>query len=118
MTTTAAASSGTSKNKNKLGLCIVGCGQIATHHVAAIANKLKGNIILRALCDPSDERRQVLRTLPESINLFEKKEDDLTTTLLPPREFNSLDELIAADDDDDDDLLFFSSKIDIIFILS
>lgn len=45
----------------ELGLAIVGCGQIVTHHLSAIASLQK--FVVRALCDPSSERRQVIQDL-------------------------------------------------------
>jgi hypothetical protein len=91
----------TKTTTNKFGLAIVGCGQIATHHLDAISSRLQGKIVLRGLCDPSAERRTVLASLPSSIKLFESGDD--------PKQFRTLDDLIADSD-------FFSPAIDIIFI--
>jgi UDP-N-acetyl-2-amino-2-deoxyglucuronate dehydrogenase len=48
-------------NELELGLAIVGCGQIVTHHLAAIASLQ--TFVVRALCDPSRERRRVIQDL-------------------------------------------------------
>ena len=42
----------------RMGLAIVGCGQIVTHHLEAITATRAYEV--RALCDPSVERRQVI----------------------------------------------------------
>eukprot|EP00980_Cylindrotheca_fusiformis_P002640 scaffold618_cov130-Cylindrotheca_fusiformis.AAC.44 len=84
-----------------LGLAVVGCGQIATHHLEAIASRLHGKIVLRALCDPSEERRTVVASLPASKQLLEK--DDA------PKQYSLMDGLFA-------DSEFFHSSIDILFI--
>lgn len=81
------------------GLSVVGCGQIATHHLEAIASRLKGNVVLRALVDPSVERRNAIANLPASKQIME---DD-------PREYSVLDDLIA-------DSEFLATSVDIIFI--
>ena len=93
----------TSRDK-PLGLAIIGCGQIATHHLDAIASKLQGKISLRALCDPSAERRSVLANLPSSLILSGNEAGGN-----PPEQFDALDNLIA-------NTKFLSSAIDIIFI--
>jgi UDP-N-acetyl-2-amino-2-deoxyglucuronate dehydrogenase len=82
------------------GLAVVGCGQIVTHHLEAISSRLQKKIILRALCDPSAERRNAIASLPASRKLIEDDE---------PKQYNALDELIG-------DSEFFASSIDIIFI--
>ena len=53
--------------KQQLGLAIVGCGQIVTHHLEALSST---NITfqVRALCDPSAERRQVILNLARSLH--------------------------------------------------
>lgn len=81
------------------GLAVVGCGQIATHHMDAIASRLERSIQLRALCDPSEERRNVLATLPSCQKLGANE----------VKQFATMDDLIADKD-------FLESSIDIIFI--
>ena len=88
--------------KEILGIAIVGCGQIATHHVDAIACKLTGKICIRAFCDPSEERRNVLLNLSKTNNLLDNE-------LISPRQYGSFDDLLK-------DESFFSSNIDIVFI--
>lgn len=88
--------------KEILGIAIVGCGQIATHHVDAIACKLTGKICIRAFCDPSEERRNVLLNLSKTNNLLDNES-------IPPRQYGSFDHLLK-------DESFFSSNIDIVFI--
>jgi UDP-N-acetyl-2-amino-2-deoxyglucuronate dehydrogenase len=56
-----ADSSPISMPTGELGLAIVGCGQIVTHHLFAIASLQK--FVVRALCDPSSERREVIQNL-------------------------------------------------------
>jgi predicted dehydrogenase len=90
----------TASSSPPLGLAIVGCGQIVTHHLAAIASLMKGveasetsdsncnaSMELRALCDPSAERRQTIVELPASQSLL--------STTQPPAQYTTLDELIA-----------------------
>lgn len=63
-------------------LAIVGCGQIVTHHSIALAT-LNGFEVV-ALCDPSSERRRIIRDLlPQSL-----------TPVAPPAEFDTLDHLL------------------------
>ncbi|CAJ1938884.1 unnamed protein product [Cylindrotheca closterium] len=86
---------------SKFGLVVVGCGQIATHHMDAIASRLgDGAIQLRALCDPSEERRNVLANLPSSQKLSSNE---------TVKQYSTFDDLIADSD-------FFQQTIDIIFI--
>src|SRR6476469_6999627 len=77
-----------------IGLAIVGCGQIVTHHLAAIssiattaASDSKIRIELRALCDPSAERRRVIAELPAS--------EDLLADQQQPAQYSTLDDLLA-----------------------
>jgi len=53
----------TASDDAPLGLAIVGCGQIVTHHVEAMASLSSSKIVVRALCDPSDKRREVIEAL-------------------------------------------------------
>ena len=82
------------------GLAVVGCGQIATHHLDAIASRLQGKLFLRALIDPSAERRNVLTNLPSSKSLLVDG---------APKQYDTMDTLFEDTD-------FFSSAVDIIFI--
>ena len=87
-----------------LGLAIVGCGQIVTHHLEAIASRLQGRVVLRALCDPSEERRSVIQTLPFTSSLLfssSSSKESLAT-------FDSLDQLISNTE--------IFANVDIIFI--
>lgn len=86
-------------DKVVFGLALVGCGQIATHHMDAIALRLQGNISLRALCDPSKERRNVLANLPSTRQIGGGN----------IKEYDALDDLTGDEG-------FFQSSIDIIFI--
>jgi len=64
-------------------IAIVGCGQIVTHHIVALA-ALGGTVEVVALCDPSAERRRIIGDL-------------LPQSLIPaslPAEFASLDDLL------------------------
>jgi predicted dehydrogenase len=102
-----------------LGLAIVGCGQIVTHHLAAMASLVTQTatgeaasiaaaddhnstpvIELRALCDPSAERRQVIAELPASQCLIGPQ---------PPKQYTSMDDLL-------NDASMFADCIDIVFI--
>ena len=85
-----------------LGLAIVGCGQIVTHHLEAIASRLQGRVVLRALCDPSEERRSVIQDLPFTSSLLSTSPKETLATV------DSLDQLISNTE------LF--AKVDIIFI--
>mmetsp|Transcript_32444 Transcript_32444/g.78780 ORF Transcript_32444/g.78780 Transcript_32444/m.78780 type:complete len:406 (-) Transcript_32444:204-1421(-) len=83
---------------SKFGLVVVGCGQIATHHMDAIGSRLDSSIQLRALCDPSQERRNVLANLPSSQKISNEA----------VKQYSTLDDLIADSD--------CFQAIDIIFI--
>ena len=83
---------------DRLGLAIVGCGQIVTHHLDAIASE--GKFLIRALCDPSPERRKVINELPSVASLVDSAS--------PPKHFDFLDGLILDKD------LF--AAIDVLFI--
>ena len=67
-------------------LVIVGCGQIVTHHCAALGALPPSTFTIVALVDPSVERRQVIRT-----QVREKSPHLLES---PPTECNSLDALL------------------------
>ena len=61
--------------KQSLNVACIGCGQIVTHHVEAMATSssshLSANkIVIRALCDPSKERRQVIEQLASNHKLL------------------------------------------------
>lgn len=84
-------------SKVSLGLAIVGCGQIVTHHLAAMASlqskrseddePIHQPIKLLALCDPSAERREIIAELPASRTLGSSKQSI--------SQYSSLDELVA-----------------------
>jgi UDP-N-acetyl-2-amino-2-deoxyglucuronate dehydrogenase len=71
----------------ELGLAIVGCGQIVTHHLEAMAKLQK--FAVRALCDPNLERRRVIQDLPA----FAVANTN-TNTSCSPAHFESLQDLI------------------------
>jgi UDP-N-acetyl-2-amino-2-deoxyglucuronate dehydrogenase len=107
MSSSAAAAAAANNNdsaqeqqRRRLGLAIVGCGQIVTHHLGAIASELEGKYVVRALCDPSATRRTILGEL---IAL-----GDSSSQPQSPAQFNTLQELIA-----DEKVL---DSVDIIFI--
>jgi predicted dehydrogenase len=103
----------TDTHRTTFGLAIVGCGQIATHHLDAIASRLQGKVVLRALCDPSAERRAVLANLSSSRQLLPLLDDgdgENFSSPCPPNQYNDMDELIFQDMDR------FNTEIDIIFI--
>jgi len=52
----------------EIGLAIVGCGQIVTHHCKALG--AVGNIRIKALCDPSQKRRDIIRQICQDENLL------------------------------------------------
>jgi UDP-N-acetyl-2-amino-2-deoxyglucuronate dehydrogenase len=72
---------------DSLGLAIVGCGQIVTHHLSAIASLQK--FVVRALCDPSSERRQVIQDL-----LPNSTDSSPAAAAVPVSHFESLQDLI------------------------
>uniref|UniRef100_A0A7S3DMI0 Gfo/Idh/MocA-like oxidoreductase N-terminal domain-containing protein n=1 Tax=Entomoneis paludosa TaxID=265537 RepID=A0A7S3DMI0_9STRA len=78
------------------GLAIVGCGQIVTHHLDAIAalsknqDASRASIQVRALCDPSAERRAVLANLP-AVSVLSS---DTTTAIA---QYETVQELIQDD---------------------
>ena len=69
--------------EQEIGIAIVGCGQIVTHHCKALS--AVKNVRVEALCDPSNERRQVIRTLCQEYDI-------LSSTL---SEYNTLDDLLS-----------------------
>lgn len=86
-------------NEAPLGLAIVGCGQIVIHHVEAIASCLKKKLVVRALCDPWQERRRVIYDLQQELRL------DTNESV---SQYNTLNELIQ------DNQVF--DTVDVIFI--
>ena len=72
-------------NEKTIGIAIVGCGQIVTHHCKALSQIQ--NVSVRALCDPSKERRDVIHQLCEQYQLIEQKQTTLT-------QYHSLQELL------------------------
>ena len=93
---TASAHSHNSSRTPPLGLAIVGCGQIVTHHLAAMASLRlpKAAFVVRALCDPSAARRLVIEQVCRSAGLLLETNDDGSTTT--PGHLESLAELMAA----------------------
>lgn len=90
-----------------LGLAIVGCGQIVTHHVEALSAKIGSEtVIVRALCDPSVDRRAIIRELP--FVRAHRAHSAVTESSIV--ECNSLEELITRHRD------LLDERIDIIFI--
>ena len=79
-----------------LGLAIIGCGQIVTHHLEAMISDRKFEVV--ALCDPSVDRREILSRLSAVHEL----------TVSPPAQFDTLQDLIL-----DNDVM---AKVDVIFI--
>lgn len=79
----------------QINLAIVGCGQIVTHHCKALA--ALGRIHVKALCDPSQERRQVIRDLCKEHSLIEDK----------LCEYESLDDLLNDSTESDECELIF-----------
>eukprot|EP00978_Attheya_sp_CCMP212_P030811 scaffold114580_cov45-Attheya_sp.AAC.3 len=75
----------------KLRLAIVGCGQIVVHHVAALTVTKEFEVV--ALCDPSAERRRIIRHECRTIII---PSNDVLNTNDHVQEFDSLDELLAA----------------------
>ena len=69
------------------GVAIVGCGQIMTHHVAAMAAS-GAALRVRALCDPSPARRAVIRELVAASGLADAPAAALA-------EFDGLDGLLS-----------------------
>jgi predicted dehydrogenase len=119
-----------------LGIAIVGCGQIVTHHVAALLrinndnnnnddNNKNNNhddenrisFQVRALCDPSAERRQIIEKEVCGGVVVEIEGNETTTTTSPPppsppprpNQYDTLKDLIA-------DTTTLHHQIDIIFI--
>ena len=94
------------ESPNVFGLAIIGCGQIATHHVEAMAcPEMLGKICLRALVDPSTDRRTVLAQASLSSQLWQQEKQQQQQS---PKEFDSLENLIADKE--------CMSLVDILFI--
>ncbi|GKY90603.1 hypothetical protein MPSEU_000033900 [Mayamaea pseudoterrestris] len=89
-------------SSSPVGLAIVGCGQIVTHHLAAIASltavenessdfdgtkNSNVKMEIRALCDPSAKQRQAIAELPASQSLL--------SACKQPNQYALLNELIA-----------------------
>jgi UDP-N-acetyl-2-amino-2-deoxyglucuronate dehydrogenase len=95
-------------NPAVLGLAIVGCGQIVTHHLEAMAAALPGKMQLRALCDPSQERRRIIEELVHQNN---DDNNNYASSLLSGgpsiRHFDTLDDLLSPSE---------SHGIDVIFV--
>mmetsp|Transcript_30593 Transcript_30593/g.57300 ORF Transcript_30593/g.57300 Transcript_30593/m.57300 type:complete len:378 (-) Transcript_30593:50-1183(-) len=68
----------------ELNVAIVGCGQIVTHHVTALAGA--GGYHVMALCDPSADRRKIIQELCVERNV--------ASAANPPAEFSTLEELL------------------------
>jgi UDP-N-acetyl-2-amino-2-deoxyglucuronate dehydrogenase len=106
--------------KSTIGLAIVGCGQIVTHHLSAIimdgatsssSSQQQQPFCIRALVDPNPDRRQViLRNYYRNANegsMMCRQDDDGESILL----LNSLEELANNQHMD-----FLENQIDVIFI--
>ncbi|CAB9496060.1 oxidoreductase [Seminavis robusta] len=91
--------------KDGFGLALVGCGQIATHHLEAMASALPRKIQLCALCDPSKERRAAIDDL-----VLNKYSNSLLCSGQPARHFDTLEGLLSSSDG------FAKDVIDVIFI--
>jgi predicted dehydrogenase len=89
-----------------LGLAIVGCGQIATHHLSSIATSLPETFVVRALCDPSAARRLVIQEVCRSSGLLPKHDGTVATP--PVHHLENLGELMAAPN--------VFATVDVIFI--
>jgi UDP-N-acetyl-2-amino-2-deoxyglucuronate dehydrogenase len=108
-----------------LGVAIVGCGQIATHHVEAMSKVGTQAVVLevRALCDPSVARRTFMKRLVEelstSLSSSDSAEDDASrstrscTNGSVIQEFNTLDDLLSWQTEQNEAK---QQPIDIIFI--
>jgi UDP-N-acetyl-2-amino-2-deoxyglucuronate dehydrogenase len=105
--TTMTASAPSSHNSSRrtpppLGVAIVGCGQIVTHHLAAMASlQADAAFVVRVVCDPSAARRLVIEQVCRSAGLLRvdtKKDASSTTTTTPVQlpHLASLAELLAA----------------------
>lgn len=112
-----------------LGLAIVGCGQIATHHLTSLLTIGDGadadadhdaqqekedscRFVLRALCDPSPERRKVLRDIYIQHHRGREGEGGNNNDEDIIAEYETLDDLIH----DEKNQLFETNRIDVIFI--
>lgn len=73
-------------------LIIVGCGQIVTHHCAALAVLPSGTFRVVALVDPSPERRRVI-----AAQLREESSSHLLDKEKPLTEHASLDDVLCAE---------------------
>lgn len=78
-------------------LAIVGCGQIVTHHIVALAAAAAalndGGLEVVALCDPSAERRRIIgNLLPKGLLSGAAAASAVTTQL--PAEFETLSDLL------------------------
>jgi UDP-N-acetyl-2-amino-2-deoxyglucuronate dehydrogenase len=91
----------TSSKESQLGLAIVGCGQIVTHHLHEI-QKL-GSYQVRALCDPSPHRRQAIQEIAATCT-----DDCDSNNSNAPAQYDSLDDLMK------DETVF--ATVHIIFI--
>eukprot|EP00957_Ditylum_brightwellii_P201299 15325012-Ditylum_brightwellii.AAC.1 len=70
-----------------LQIAIVGCGQIITHHCAALSNI--DCIEIYALCDPSAERRRIIREI-----ILDNNNNNNNNNNPIPLEFSTLDDLL------------------------
>ena len=95
----------------KLGLAIVGCGQIVTHHIEAMASALAGKLELRALCDPSEARRKAIQDLVTTRYADQLLVSSTDGSRQLPQQFERLDEILSTEKKD-----FLASQIDVIFI--
>ena len=108
MATAAAAAAEQCRVVERLRLAIVGCGQIVVHHIAALA-ALDEQFEVVALCDPSAERRTIIRELLSS--------SQHNNTILSPQEgvaeYESLTDLLKNTSADECPVLFISVPHDL-----
>eukprot|EP00978_Attheya_sp_CCMP212_P030813 scaffold114580_cov45-Attheya_sp.AAC.5 len=110
---------GVKQQQRKLRLAIVGCGQIVVHHVAALTLTKEFEVV--ALCDPSAERRRIIRHECRAIIIPSNDVNNDTHNDTHVQEFDSLDELLAASLTSpvlEDAVLFISVPHDFILALS
>ena len=79
-------------------LVLVGCGQIVTHHCAALAALPSGTFQIVALVDPSADRRRVIskQLLDTAPHLLQWTSEGEKVPVLA--ECNALDDFLSAED--------------------
>ena len=104
----------TDATSKPFGMAIVGCGQIVTHHLTAMAKKgLFANNLFRvkALVDPNPERRHVLQE-----QLKSQQPSSSVAPLL--NEYSTLEELLSNITNDDIDVIFMAVPHDLHYQLA